>query len=284
MKELEGRVAIVTGAGSPRGMGRAIIEVLAREGAAIVASDVAQAELDPIMEITGYAYGASQGLEESVQAAQGLGVPAIAVCGDVTVPEDVENIVAEAIKAFGRIDILVNVAGGSWGSNRVGDYEPETWLKTLKVNLYGTFLTTKYCLPQFEAQGKGVIVNIASIAAVRAHDMVSAYGAAKAGIVQFTRDVANEYGALGVRANALLPGDINTDMLAMEFRATAMLTGGSEEDVAAQSAALTPVRRLGEPSDVAELVAFLASDRASFLTGLAIPVTGGKELPFRQQH
>ncbi len=284
MKELEGRVAIVTGAGSPRGMGRAIVEALAREGAAIVASDVAAVEPDPIMEMTGYAYGADQGLDQTLDAAQGLGVPAIAVRADVTSPEDVERLVAEAVKAFGRLDILVNVAGGSWGSNRVGDYEPDQWLKTIRVNLFGAFLTTKFCLPHFEAQGKGAIVNIASVAAIRAHDMVSAYGASKAGLVQFTRDVAFEYGPSGVRANAVLPGDINTDMLAMEFRGMAMLSGASEEDLAEQSAALTPLRRLGQPGDVAELVAFLASDRASFLTGLAIPVTGGKELPFRQQH
>lgn len=280
-KDLEGRVALVTGAGSPRGMGRAIVEALAARGANIVASDIAEAHPDPLMEMMQYQYGASQGLEETVAAAKAHGVSAIAATGDVTQPADMEAVVQAAIDTFKRVDILVNVAGGSWGSNRVGDYDPEQWLKTLHINLFGTFLTTKFCLPHFEAQGKGAIVNIASIAASRAHQMISAYGAAKAGIVQFTKDVAVEYGPSGVRANCLLPGDIMTDMLAMEFRGMSMMLGMAEEEIAGMSSESTPLRRLGAPGDVAELVAFLASDRASFLTGLAIPVTGGKELAFR---
>lgn len=279
--DLEGRTAIVTGAGSPRGMGRAIVEALAARGANIVASDIAVPQPDPLMEMMQYTYGASQGLDDTVAAAKAQGVSAVAVTADVTQPQEVEALVQAALDTFQHIDILVNVAGGSWGSNRVGDYEPEQWLKTLHINLYGTFLTTKYCLPHFEAQGKGAIVNIASIAAARAHQMISAYGAAKAGIVQLTRDVAIEYGPNGVRANCLLPGDIMTDLLAMEFRGMSMMLDMSEEEVAGISAESTPLRRLGTPQDIAELVAFLASDRASYLTGLAVPVTGGKELAFR---
>lgn len=280
MREFEGRTAIVTGAGSPRGIGRAVVEALARQGASIVATDVARPDPDMIMQALGYDYGASRGLDDAVDAARALGVEALGVCADVTVPAEVEAMVNAAKDRFGRVDFLVNVAGGSWGSNRVGDYDPEQWLKTLHVNLYGTFLTTRYCLPLLEVQG-GAIVNIASIAALRSHDMVSAYGAAKAGVVQFTRDVANEYGPQGIRANAVLPGDIQTDMLDMEFKGVAMLSDSTPEDVAAKSAERAPLRRLGEPRDVANLVAFLCSDRASFLTGLAVPVTGGKELPFR---
>lgn len=279
--ELEGRVAIVTGTGSPRGMGRAIVELLAERGANIVASDVAEAAPDPLMEMMQYQYGAGVGLNETVAAAKAKGASAIGVTCDVTVPEEVEALVQATMDTFHRVDILVNVAGGSWGSNLVADYEPEQWLKTLHINLFGAFLTTKYALPHLEAAGKGAIVNIASIAAVRAHQMISAYGAAKAGLVQFTRDVAAEYGPRGVRANCVMPGDIMTDMLAMEFRGMAMMLEMDEAQVAEMSSESTPLRRLGEPADVAELVAFLASDRASFLTGLALPVTGGKELAFR---
>ncbi len=283
VSELDGRVAIVTGAGSPRGMGRAIVEALARGGARIVASDVGTPQPDVLHEIMGYKYGADQGLDSTVNAAKALGVDAIAVRADVTNPEEVEALIVAAVGTFKRIDILVNVAGGSWGSNRVGEYEPEHWLETIKVNLFGTFLTTRYALPVFERQGGGVIVNIASVAAIRAHEMVSAYSAAKAGVIAFTRDVANEYGPQGVRANAILPGDIDTELLAMEFKGMATLHEKSVEEVAAESAGATPLRRLGLPTDVADLVAFLCSDRSSFLTGLAIPVTGGKELPFRKQ-
>lgn len=280
MPELEGRAAIVTGAGNPRGIGRAVIEALAAEGANIVATDIAQSDPDPIMQVLGYDYGADLGLDNAVEAVRALGRQAVAVHADVTKPEEVQALVKEARAAFGRVAILVNVAGGSWGSNRVADYEPAQWLKTLHVNLYGAFLTAKCCLQDMEHHG-GCIVNVASVAAIRAHDMVSAYGAAKAGVVQFTRDVAVEYGPQGVRANAVLPGDIQTDMLDMELKGIAALHGSTPEEAAAISANSAPLRRLGTPEDVAALVAFLCMDKASFLTGLAIPVTGGKELPFR---
>jgi 3-oxoacyl-[acyl-carrier protein] reductase len=262
-------------------MGRAIVEALAAAGADIVASDIAQADPDPLMEMLEYRYGAGAGLEETVKAAEALGVRALGVTADVTRPEEVEALVARTVEAFGRVDILVNVAGGSWGSNRVADYDPEQWLKTVRVNLFGVFLTTRQCLPHMERQGGGAIVNIASVAAIRAHEMISAYGAAKAGVVQFTRDVALEYGPQGIRANAILPGDIRTDLLEMEFKGMGALLGMAPDEVAKLSADSAPLRRLGEPRDIAALTVFLCSDAASFLTGLALPATGGKELPFR---
>lgn len=280
MKELEGKTAIVTGAGSPRGIGRAVVEVLAREGANIVATDVGKSDPDPIMQALGYDYGAAQGLNDSVAAAEAAGVSALGVEADITKEDEVAALVKQTREQFGGVDILVNVAGGSWGSNRTGDYEPEDWLKTIRVNLYGTFLVTRACLGVMEYNG-GSIVSISSIAAERAHEMTSAYGAAKAGIVQFMRDVAVEYGPNGVRANAILPGDIQTDLLDMEYKGMGAVLGVTPEEVGEMSAGSTPLRRLGKPSDVAELAAFLASDRAAWLTGLAIPVTGGKHLPFR---
>jgi len=281
-RELAGRTAIVTGAGSPRGMGRAIVEALAGMGANIVASDTPRPAPDPVMEALAYRYGAGEGLEQSVAAAKANGVDAIAAPGDITDAGDMKGLANAAMDAFGRIDILVNVAGGSWGSNRITDYEPEDWMKTIRTNLFGTFLATQACLQIMENQGAGAIVNIASIAGARAHEMLSAYGASKAGIVQFTRDIAFESGPKGVRANALLPGDIDTDMYRMEARGYAMMHGATEDDFIAQSATTTPVGRIGLPRDVADLTAFLCTDRAAFLTGLAVPVTGDRELPFRQ--
>jgi len=281
MKVLENQIAIVTGAGNPRGMGRAIAEALAEAGAHVCASDVGESTPDPLMEALGYAYGAATGLDETVAAIQARGVEAVGVHCDVTDEEEVAALVEKARQSLGPPTLLVNVAGGSWGSNLVADYVPDQWLKTLQVNLFGVFLTCRAVLPHMVAEGKGAIVNIASIAAVRSHQMVSAYGAAKAGVLQFTRDLAVEYGPMGVRANALLPGDIKTDMYAMEAKGMAMMLGMNEEEVMALSAESTPLKRLGSPEDVAALTVFLCSDQASFLTGLAIPVTGGKELAFR---
>jgi NAD(P)-dependent dehydrogenase (short-subunit alcohol dehydrogenase family) len=279
--DLKGKYAIVTGCASEQGIGRAIVEALAQEGVNVCCTDIATATPDFLMEAMGYTYGGNEALEKTVAAAKAYGVNAIALTADVTKADEVEEMVKQAHAQLGRIDILVNVAGGSWGSNRVAEYDPEQWLKTLHINLFGTFLTTKFCLSYMENQGSGAIVNIASIAAERSHDMVSAYGAAKAGVVQFTRDVATEYGPAGIRANAILPGDIKTEMLAMEFRGMAALLDMSEDDVAELSSQGTPLRRLGQPKDVADTAVFLASDAASFLTGLSIPVTGGKHLPFR---
>ena len=175
MSGLQGRTALVTGAASPRGMGRAIVETLAAQGACVAASDIARPEPDPVMEALGYQYGAKQGLEETVAAARERGAEAEAICADVASPEDVEALVAQTVARFGGVDILVNVAGGSWGSNRVGGYDPEQWLRTVRVNLYGPFLTTRFSLPHMEKAGKGVIINIASVAAIRTHEMLSAY-------------------------------------------------------------------------------------------------------------
>lgn len=278
MGELDGRVAIVTGAGNPRGMGRAIALHLASQGARIVVSDVAAASPDELQQALGYSYGAALGLEGTVQEVKERGSEAVAVEGDVTDPVDVERVVQAAVETFGRIDILVNVAGGAWGSALISDYDPDLWMKTLKVNLFGAFLTTKFALPHLAGSGHGAIVNISSVAAIRPGEYTSAYDASKAGLVALTRSVAVEWGPQGVRANALLPGDIQTDLLSFEYRAVGMLMGTGEEDVAKRSAEATPVRRLGGTADVAELVGFLCSDRAAYLTGLAIPVTGGREL------
>jgi len=278
MEHLEDAVALVTGAGSPRGIGRAIVEQLAARGVNIVASDIATAAPDEYMLETGYRYGADMGLDETVAAAKKLGVSAIGLRCDITSPGDVDILVEEAMQVFKRIDILVNVAGGSWGSNRIGDYAPELWLKTLQTNLFGTFLTCRAVLPIMEQQESGAIVNIASIAAIRAHPLTSAYNAAKAGVVQFTRDIAVEYGPLGIRANCLLPGDIQTDLLAAEHRGMAEVLEMPEEEIAELSACGVPLRKLGTPREVAAAAVFLCSPEASFITGLAMPVSGGREL------
>ena len=280
MQELSNQVALVTGAGSPRGIGCAVVQSLAKAGAHIAATDIAAGQPDAIQQALGYRYGADQGLDATVETARAHGVEAIGITADVGDPAQVQALVQGVRDHFGRLDFLVNVAGGVWGSNRIGEYDPEQWWQTVRVNLYGVFLTTHYSLPLLEAQG-GSIVNIASIAAERSHDMLSPYGAAKAGVVQFTRDVAAEYGPQGIRANVLLPGDIETDMNAMEMKGLAMLLGVGEDEARQMNAASTPLRRMGQPADVGEAVAWLCSPRASFITGAAIPLTGGRELLYR---
>ncbi len=281
---LKDKVALVTAAGSPLGMGRAIIDALTSEGVHIIACDMSPEEDEggvPMMGLGGDPV--ARGLSEAVTAAKAKGVDAIEARADFSEPDEVEALILRARSHFGQVDLLVNVAGECWGANRVGEYDVDAWRRTMDVNLYGVFLTTRYVLPLMEERGGGCIVNVSSIAAERSHPMLSAYGAAQAGVAQFTRDVATEYGASGIRANAILAGDIRTDAFAKECKGMAALLGMSGEEVAQMSAETAPLRRLGDVADVARLVLFLASDAASFLTGLCVPVTGGRELPFKAQ-
>lgn len=280
---LKDKVALVSGAGSPGGLGAAIVDALAEEGVHIFACDMAPEQDDDAPPSMLAADPIAQGLGEGVAAAKARGVDAISARADLSEPEEVEALVARARNHFGQVDILVNVAGGSWGANRVGEYDVDAWRRTMEVNLYGVFLMTREILPMMEQQGGGAIVNVSAIAALRSHPMASAYGAAQAGVAQFTRDVAAEYGPLGVRANAILAGDIRTGAYLAECTGMASLLGMSAEEVAQMSAETAPLRRLGEPGDVARLAVFLASKASSFLTGLCIPATGGRELPFKQQ-
>ena len=273
---LEGKVALITGAGSPNGMGQAIALRLAKGGANIVVSDIEKGEPDPIQKNFGYEFGAFKGLDAAVSKIETLGRKAIAITADVTKSEDVKALVKSAKKHFGRIDILVNVAGGAWGPALIKDYEESAFIKTFDVNMFGTFRMCKYALP-YIIRKKGTIINISSIAATQAGEYFSAYSASKAAVKIFTETLAIEYGPRGLRAFALLPGMIETDMGDFELKATSSGLNIPLEEVIKMYTEATPLRCFGKPMDVANLVAFLCSDEASFLTGLSIPVTGGLE-------
>ena len=240
------RVAIVTGAG--QGMGRAVAMRLSAEGARVVANDVNEEA----------AARTAKGIQEA-------GGEAIAVAGDVTSSGDVANIVDAALDRYGRIDILVNNAG-VLRPTKVIDIEEDEWDWVIAVNLKGTYLCSRAVLPAMRKGGWGRIVNFSSTAGKSTSTVGGAhYTAAKAGVLGFTRHLARETAGYGVTVNAVCPGLIDTEMV----------RGTIPDEQARAYADSFPIQRMGEPSEVAELVAFLASDRAAYITGASLDINGG---------
>ena len=261
MAKLRDRVALVTGAG--RGIGREIALALVREGAHVAVN---------------YAHSA-EGAQATVEEARALGVQAIPVRADVTDAASVEAMIARAKDAFGRLDILVNNAGAAIGPAPVVQMAEEAWRRTLEINATGTFLCCKAAAPLMIAGGQGGrIINVSSLAAERPKPFVSAYAASKAAVVALTRSLAQEVAEFGITVNAILPGDVDTALKQWGLQLEATVNAQSYDQVLAAAVAKVPLGRFAVPGDVASLVAFLASDEASFITGQAYNLTGGREL------
>jgi NAD(P)-dependent dehydrogenase (short-subunit alcohol dehydrogenase family) len=255
-----GRAALVVGGGQTPGAtfgnGRATSVVLAREGAAVGVAD-------RLLERA----------RETVALIESEGGTAIALEGDVTSGEDCAALVTATTAAFGSLDVLVNNVGiGGDDSGPVGLRE-EVWDRIQEVNLKGMYLMCKHALPVMRDQGSGVVVNISSVAAVCSTGML-AYKTSKAGVNALTHAVAMGNARHGIRANAVMPGLMDTPMA---VDALAASLGVDRDTVAGRRAEMVPLgRRQGSAWDVANAVAFLASDEAAFITGVALPVDGGQ--------
>jgi meso-butanediol dehydrogenase/(S,S)-butanediol dehydrogenase/diacetyl reductase len=250
----DGKVALISGAGS--GIGRATAIGFAARGA-----KVAVADLD--------------GTKAAAVAAEiaSSGGTAKAITADAGTAAGVEAMVAGAVAAFGGLDILHNNAFGQPtlppGQSRLaftGDVDDKVWTHTIDLGLTGVFRATKRAIPELLKRGGGAIVNTASISGLFADFAIAAYNAAKAGVINLTRVTAIEYASRGIRVNCVCPGAIDTPLL----RPSLSLPGFAEGTLAA-----IPMRRLGRPEEMANVVLFLASDLASYVTGAAIVADGG---------
>jgi NAD(P)-dependent dehydrogenase (short-subunit alcohol dehydrogenase family) len=275
MPTLKNQVAIITGAGRKGGIGQAIALRLAGQGANIVVSDICAPPTD-------LPYGGSGDWDELESIAgeiKALGVDSLSVRTDVTDTESVQALFAQAQKTFGRLDILVNNAGTAIGPAPVVQMAEEAWRRTLEINATGTFLCCKYGLPLIiGGERGGRVINMSSLAAKRPRPFVSAYAASKAAVMVLTRSLAQEVAEFGITVNAVLPGDVDTALKQWGLQLESQVSQMTYEEIMAAAVAKVPLKRFAKPEDVAHLVAFLASDEASFITGQAYNLSGGRDL------
>jgi len=272
---LAGRVALITGAGRMGGIGAAVALRLAQDSADIVVADLCA----PPTDLPHAGNGQWEQLAAVAGEVQAQGARGLPLRVDISDAASVQAMVAQVREAFGRLDILVNNAGVAVGPAQVMDMADEAWRRTLEINATGTFLCCKYALPlMLEGALGGRVVNMASIAAERPKPFVSAYAASKAAVLALTRSLAQEVAAHGITVNAVLPGDVDTAMKQWGLQVEAQAMSRPYDDVVAATVARIPLGRLATPADVANLVAFLVSDEAEFITGQAYNITGGREL------
>lgn len=243
MGKLDGKVAIVTG--GARGIGRGIAEGFAREGADVAIADMAQS---------------ADGVSQAIEA---MGRKALYLETDVSDEIHVRRMVDGVLRHYGRVDILVNNAG-IFTQSLVETLPVEDWDRVIATNLRGTFLCTRFVLPHLLAQGKGVIINIASQLGYLGGEEVAHYSASKGGVIAFTKALAREVSTRGVRVNGIAPGPILTDMMASET-----------EEWKANKLKDLPIGRFGEVHEVVPTAIFLASDDATYYVGQTLGPNGG---------
>ncbi len=278
MSSLEGKVALVTGAGSIRGIGRAVAQRLAREGADVVVVDK---EMAPKSIWPGEENW--RGLEAVVEEIEAAGRKGLAIVADVSNSKDVDNIVAKTLAKFGKIDILVHCAAirGPVGSTVV-ELDEEIWRRVIDVNLTGSFLISKAVARTMIANPEGKkIVIIASVAGTFGAPGSSSYCASKYGVIGLTKTLALELAPYKINVNAINPDTINTNLVDERIAAAAKAQGISVAEFLKkraeqpQAGPRIPLGRLGEPREVADLVYFLVSDQSSYITGETINIDGG---------
>jgi NAD(P)-dependent dehydrogenase (short-subunit alcohol dehydrogenase family) len=243
--ELKGKVALITGAAS--GIGESTALLFAKEGARVFLTDI--------------------DIEKGEKLAKKInedGGEAVFFKADISKAQDSENSVIQAVKKFGKLDIAVNNAGVGGPQHPVGEYPVEGWDKVIAINLSGVFYGMRYQIPEMLKNGKGSIINVASILGSVGFANSTAYVAAKHGVVGLTKSAALEYSAKAIRVNSVGPAFINTPMLK-----------DLDKDLLSQLVNAHPIGRLGEADEVAQLFLWLASEKSSFATGAYYPIDGG---------
>jgi NAD(P)-dependent dehydrogenase (short-subunit alcohol dehydrogenase family) len=272
----EGRVALVTGAARPRGIGRATALRLASEGADVACLDLAK----PYEEAPTHGTATADDLDSVVAEIEGMGRKAIGVRADVSDADQVEDAVAAATEALGTITAVANVAGGSgigFGVGPLLNIGADEFRRVLDVNLIGTWLVSKAGAQRMsDAKVGGAIANVSSQAGKRAFPMLGAYCAAKSGVILLTQTMATELGSSQIRVNAVCPGTVDTDLINPNGMMTTMM--GGEAGMQAWIDREIPLGRLQPPEEIAAALCWLLSDDASGVTGEAVNVSAGQTM------
>ena len=247
MKRLDGKVALITGGGT--GIGAACAREFAQEGAAVV--------------LTGRRKDVLEAVAKEIEQKKGR---ALAVSGSVTDEAHARSAVAQAVRAFGKLDILINNAGAGAFGKVLHETDEAIWNEMLATNLTGTYRMIKAAVPEMIKAGGGSIVNVSSIASLVGIPMIAAYSASKGGMDALTRCVAMDYATQKIRCNSVCPGLVDTPMAADLI---------DNKEALAQIMTAYPLGRYGTSEEVAKLILYLASDESSWMTGTVIPIDGG---------
>jgi len=270
-KDLEKKTAVVTGSGKRSGIGYAIAEKMASCGANVVIADLGKVSSGDMVRT-----GTWEEMEAIAEDLAGrFGVKALAIDVDITDNGSIGRMVDTIAKRFDRVDVLCNNAGASFGvPNAAHTYDEDAWMRTIDVNLHGTFRVLRAIIPLMTEGGS--IINTASRAGKKPPLFNGAYAVAKAGVIMLTKVMATELAGARIRVNAICPGQIMTDLEKWRFGLEAQVYGTSVEEREQVMCETIPLGRIGTPREVSNLVAWLASDESSYITGQAVNVTGGQ--------
>lgn len=272
-EDLKGKTAIVTGSGKKTGIGFGIAEKLASHGANLVIADIGKKTTgdDPVK------LGSMDDMNEvATELAKRYGIKAQAVQVDVTSTDSVSAMAEAVKKGFDHVDILCNNAGASFGvPNSVLSYKEDEWIRTVDVNLFSVFRVSRAVIPLMMGRPASII-NTASRAGKVPPILNGAYAAAKAGVISLTKTMAKELSGMGIRVNAICPGQIRTDLEKWRFGLEAKFFNTTVEEREKEMCKTIPLGFIGAPSDAGDLVSFLASDASRYITGQAINLDGGQ--------
>ncbi len=273
--DLHGKVAIITGAGRPKGLGEAMARRLAAEGCKVVVSDIGAARG---AEMPAGAIGSSEGIDSIVAGIRADGGEAVGIACDVLEESQIEALIDHTVARYGALDIMVNNAGIGYLMKPTVELTQADWDAVLGVNLRGAFFGIKHAAQRMIAQGHGGrIINIGSQASKSGFPFAAAYVASKHGMVGLTRSAAIELGPHRITVNTICPNHVTTGLGAWQNQFFSAATGRSEEQYLADMRSRIPLGRPGLQDDIAKACAFLASGEAAYITGEAMNVSGGEE-------